>query len=149
VLTFNDAVERIRWYRQRWQIEIYHKILKSGCAVEKCQLATATRLTRFLALFAIIGWRLFWLTQIARQQPDAPCTVVLANHEWRALHAHFRRSVQPPAHVPTVAEAMLWIARLGGFLARRGDGHPGATVIWRGWQRLNDISDTWLIFNPG
>lgn len=149
VLTFNDAVERIRWYRQRWQIEVYHKILKSGCAVEKCQLATAVRLTRFLALFAIIGWRLFWLTHIARQQPDAPCTVVLADHEWRALNAHFRRSVQSPARVPTVAEAMLWIARLGGFLARRGDGHPGATVIWRGWQRLNDISDTWLIFNPG
>ena len=139
VLTFNDAVERIRWYRQRWQIEVYHKILKSGCAVEKCQLATAARLARFLALFAII----------ARQQPDAPCTVVLADHEWRALNAHFRRSVQSPARVPTVAEAMLWIARLGGFLARRGDGHPGATVIWRGWQRLNDISDTWLIFNPG
>ncbi len=148
VLTFTDAVERIRWYRQRWQIEIYHKILKSGCSVEKCQLATAERLTRFLALFAIIGWRLYWLTHIARQQPDAPCTVVLADHEWRALFAHTRRSAQSPSRVPTVAEVMLWIAQLGGFLARRGDGYPGPTVIWRGWQRLNDISATWLIFNP-
>ena len=148
VLTFADAEERINWYRLRWQIEIYHKILKSGCAVEKCQLATAPRLFRFLALFAIIGWRIFWLTKIAREQPTAPCTVVLADQEWRALYAHIRRTAQPPATVPTVAEAMVWIARLGGFLARRGDGQPGATVIWRGWQRLNDIVDTWLLFNP-
>ena len=89
----------------------------------------------------------FWLTKIAREQPTAPCTVVLADQEWRALYAHIRRTAQPPATVPTVAEAMVWIARLGGFLARRGDGQPGATVIWRGWQRLNDIVDTWLLFN--
>jgi hypothetical protein len=27
----------------------------------------------------------------------------------------------------------------------QSDGEPGITVIWRGWQRLQDIADTWNI----
>lgn len=146
--TFEDALTCIGWYKQRWQIEVFHKVLKSGCQVEKSQLATAERLMRFLTLLSIISWRLLWLTHIHRHQPDAPCTSVLADHEWRALFAHTHHSAQPPQQIPTVADAVLAIAKLGGFLARRHDGQPGATVIWRGWQRLQDIADTWLLFNP-
>lgn len=148
VLCWADALERIEWYCQRWQIEIYHKVLKSGCQVEKSQLATADRLFPLLALFSIIAWRLFWMTYIARHAPDAPCTTVLAEHEWRALYTFTHKSSPPPAQVPTVREAILWIAKLGGFLARRSDGPPGVTVVWRGWQRLSDISSAWLIFHP-
>jgi hypothetical protein len=150
--TFEDALTCIGWYKQRWQIEVFHKVLKSGCQVEKSQLATAERLIRFLTLCSIIGWReppgCLWLTHIYRHEPDAPCTSVLADHEWRALYAHTHRSAQPPQQLPTVADVVLAIAKLGGFLARRHDGQPGVTVIWRGWQRLQDIADTWLLFNP-
>jgi hypothetical protein len=148
VRTLEDALERIQWYRQRWQIEVFHKVLKSGCQVEKSQLATVDRLLPLIALFSIIAWRLFWLTHIARQEPDTPCTAVLADHEWRALYAFIHKNDPPPARTPTVQEVLLWIARLGGFLARRNDGPPGVTVIWRGWQRLSDISSSWLIFSP-
>jgi hypothetical protein len=147
VLCLEDAVERIQWYRQRWQIEVYHKILKSGCQVEKSQLKTAERLQPLIALFSIIAWRLFWMTHIARHAPDEPCTMILADHEWRALYAYTHKHDRIPAQIPTVQEALLWIARLGGFLARRNDGPPGVTVIWRGWQRLADISSSWLIFS--
>ena len=148
VETLPQAQERIDWYCQRWQIEIYHKTLKSGCRIEASQLETAQRLMRLAALYSLIAWRLLWLTHLARHQPEASCTQVLAEHEWRALYAHIKRSSTSPPQPPTLAEALLWIARLGGFLARRGDGSPGVTVIWRGWQRLNDIADTWRIFNP-
>jgi hypothetical protein len=147
VLTLDDAIERIQWYRQRWQIEVYHKILKSGCQVEKSQLATAERLLPLIAVFAIIAWRLFWMTHIARNEPDAPCTTVLTDHEWRALYAFTHKRNPVPDLVPTVQEVLLWIARLGGYLARRNDGPPGVTVIWRGWQRFSDISSSWLIFS--
>ncbi len=148
VLSLEDAVERIQWYRQRWQIEVYHKILKSGCQVEKSQLATAERLLPLIALFSIIAWRLFWITHISRHDPEAPCTVILTNHEWRALYAFTHKHDLPPAQTPTVRDAVRWIAQLGGFLARRHDGEPGVTVIWRGWRRLSDISASWLIFHP-
>ena len=148
VETLAAAQACIDWYCLRWQIEIYHKTLKSGCRIEASQLETRARLVRLLALYSLIAWRILWLTHIARHAPDTPCSQVLAEHEWRALYAHFNRTTSPPTQPPSVTTAILWIARLGGFLARRGDGSPGVTVIWRGWQRLHDIADTWLIFNP-
>jgi hypothetical protein len=148
VETLADAHEQIGWYCQRWQIEIYHKTLKSGCRLEATQLETRQRILRLLALFSLIAWRLLWLTHIARHEPQAPCTLVLAEPEWRALYAHIKRTATPPAQTPTVSDVILWIAQLGGFLARRRDGAPGVTVLWRGWQRLHDITQTWLIFNP-
>ena len=146
--SLDDALERIKWYCCRWQIEVYHKTLKSGCRVEETQLATAERLFPFLALSAVIAWRIFWLTSLARHEPDSPCTCVLAPHEWQALYTYHHKQEPDPEHLPTVLDALLWIAQLGGFLGRRHDGFPGVTVIWRGWQRLADISSSWLIFHP-
>jgi hypothetical protein len=143
-----DALLFIQWYRQRWHIEVYFKVLKSGCQVEKSQLAKAERLIPFISLFTIIAWRLFWLTHISRHQPDAPCTLVLADHEWKALYAFHHKSLLLPDQPPCVSQALLWVAQLGGFLARKADGQPGVTLIWRGWQRLADISAAYLIFHP-
>ncbi len=148
VHSFDDALEHIRWYRCRWQIEVYFKVLKSGCKVEDCRLATADRLLRFLTLCCIIAWRLYWLTHINRILPDEPCTTALTEHEWRALYAAINRTTRPSDQVPTVRQAIRWIAQLGGFLGRKSEGDPGPTTIWRGWQRLNDISATWLLFHP-
>ena len=148
VNSFEEAVECIRWYRIRWHIEVYHKVLKSGCNVEDCRLETADRLIRFLSLFSVIAWRLYWLTHMNRHHPDAPCTTILTDHEWRALDATVEHTTLPPEQIPTIGEATIWIAQLGGFLARKGDGDPGVTVIWRGWHRLHDISTIWLLFHP-
>ena len=145
VHSFEDAVERVIWYRCRWHIEVFFKVLKSGCKVENCRLGTADRLIRFLTLSSIVAWRLYWLTHINRQAPQAPCTTVLAEHEWRALYASINRTTVPPPQMPTVGQAVRWIAQLGGFLGRKGDGEPGPTAIWRGWQRLSGIADMWLL----
>lgn len=147
VHTFEEAVERVRWYRCRWHIEVYFKVLKTGCRLEDCRLATADRLQRFTTLLSIIAWRLYWLTHINRQTPEAPCVLVLAEHEWHALYAMIHRTTQLPEQPPTVRQVVRWIAQLGGFLGRKRDGEPGVTVIWRGWQRLHDIATTWLIMN--
>ena len=148
VCSFDDAVERIGWYCQRWQIEILHKILKSGCRIEQAQLASDKRLMPMIALFSIIAWRLFWLTFLARTDPQAPASAILAKHELDALYTFIHKQPMPDSLLPTVHQAILWIARLGGFLARKRDGEPGVTVIWRGWQRLADISATFLAFRP-
>ncbi|MCP4540893.1 MAG: IS4/IS5 family transposase, partial [Chloroflexi bacterium] len=66
---------------------------------------------------------------------------------WKALYATIHHTPIPPPHMPTVNQAVRWIARLGGFLGRKQDGDPGVTAIWRGWQRLNDISATWLLLH--
>ena len=146
VISYADALERINWYCKRWQIEVYHKVLKSGCTVENCRLQTSDRLMPYLALSSIIAWRLFWMTHLNRQSPDIPCTAFLSEHEWRALYAVIHKTILLPKTVPTVRQAVHWIAQLGGFLARKHDNQPGPTVLWRGWHRLHDIANTWLLF---
>lgn len=148
VNTFAEAVERTGWYCHRWQIEILHKILKSGCRIEQAQLAAVDRLKPLIALYTIIAWRLFWLTFLARTTPDALATAILAPHELSALYQFLHHRPLPDTLLPTVHQATRWIAQLGGFLNRKRDGEPGVTVIWRGWQRLADIADAFLAFHP-
>lgn len=145
VPSFDDAVKVIGWYCGRWQIEVYHKVLKSGCQVEDCRLQTAQRLQNYIALMSVVAWRLHWMSYINRCHPDLPCTVVLSTSEWQALYIRIHKTTTLPQVVPTVDQAVRWIAQLGGFLARKGDGEPGVTVIWRGWQRLQDMADTWYL----
>jgi hypothetical protein len=145
VSSFEEAGERVRWYRLRWHIEVFHKVLKSGCQVEDCRLDKADELMRYLTLKSVIAWRLFWMGQMNRAQPDAACTVVLADHEWQALYVAIHRTAGLPETVPTVRQAVRWIAQLGGFLGRKGDGEPGVTVLWRGWQRLHDLATMWEV----
>jgi len=145
VTSSEEAEQVIRWYCCRWQVEVFHKVLKSGCRVEDCRLQAAKRLHSFVALMSVIAWRLHWMTYISRSQPDWPCTTVLTAIEWEALYMRIHKSSWLPDTVPTVHQAMRWIAHLGGFLGRKSDGEPGVTTIWRGWQRLQDLAATWEI----
>lgn len=147
VTTWAEAVSVVGYYRARWLIERYHYVLKSGCGIERLQLETAERLERALAICSIVAWRLLWLTYVARQQPDQPCTTILATPEWQALYCTHHRTTSPPRDPPSVRDALRWIAQLGGFLARRGDGEPGVKVIWRGLRRLDDIVATWVLLH--
>jgi len=148
VSDFSAALPIIDYYTKRWLVERFHFVLKSGCALEDRQLRTAERLQRFLALANLVAWRLLWLTYIGRGQPDLPCTVAFAVVEWQALYAFTQQTLLLPDHPPSLAQATLWLAQLGGFLARKSDGFPGPKVLWRGWTRLVDIVHSWLLFHP-
>ncbi len=50
-----EAIEKLDWYALRWKIELFHKILKSGCKAEESQLRTADRLVNLLAVFCILA----------------------------------------------------------------------------------------------
>ena len=148
VQSLNEAQRCVRWYGLRWLVERYHFVLKSGCRIEERQFETAERLKRCLGVYAIVAWRLLWLTYQARITPEAPCTVALETHEWQALYCYIHRTSILPAEPPSLNQAVRWIAQLGGFLGRTHDDEPGVKVLWRGWQRLHDITETWLLIHP-
>jgi len=136
------ALQRISWYKRRWSIEEFHKIIKSGCAVEKCRLETAQRLQRYLALFCVIAWRIFWMVHIKRADPNAPAEVALTHSEIGTLRTLTRFKGKLPAEGElSLHQALTAVACLGGYLNRKNDPPPGATVLWRGWQRLNSMSE--------
>ena len=139
-LTINsleDAIEKLDWYAQRWKIETFHKILKSGCRAEAVKLRTADRLVNLIAIFCILGWRIFWLTMINRAAPTAPPQIALTTVEIQTLDK--LRPDKVANSQKLLSNYILKIARLGGYLARAQDPPPGNIVIWRGWTRLNDI----------
>src|SRR5262249_35574206 len=131
VADFTAATEKVEWYGKRWNIETWHKVLKSGCKVEDCLLEEADRLKRYLTLFSIIAVRLMHVTYQARTQPDTPATDVFSREEIEALHVRMHKTL-PPAVPPTLRDTVRLLGRLGGHLGRAGDGEPGVTVLWRG-----------------
>ena len=145
--SFEAACQCLRWYSYRWHIEQYHRTLKSGCGIEELQLKSAEAIESALALYSIVAWRLLWLTYVSREQPEAPCSLILEPHEWRALYCREHKVATPPAKPPSTKEAVRWIAKLGGFLGRRGDGSPGVQVLWRGIERLNDLAEMWKLLD--
>lgn len=84
----------------------------------------------------MVAWRLLWLTYEARRSGEQSCEVALERDEWEALFCLVHQTPEPPAEAPSLQEAVLWIARLGGFLGRKGDDTPGVKTLWRGWQAL-------------
>jgi len=141
VNTFSDALQGLDWYRKRWIIEVYHKVIKSGCLVEDCRLAQAERLRKYIALNSVIGWRILWMRYVLEETPEEACTSVLTKMEYRVLYSKVKKTAKLPQYIISVKEAVRWIAQLGGFLARKNDGEPGVITIWRGWRRLQDYVD--------
>ena len=141
------AATIVQWYTCRWQIEILFKVLKTGCTAEERQLETVDRLTRCLAIDLVVAWRILYLTMVGRETPDLPCTVVFEDYEWKALYVFvFKSRAAVPATTPTLGEITRAIGRLGGHLGRKGDGQPGVITMWRGLQRLPDITEMWRVF---
>jgi len=128
VKTLTAAIEKLNWYAMRWKIEVFHKVLKSGCRTEESELRTTTRLTNFIAICCIVAWRVFWLTMIRRTAPDAPAAVAFTDTEQKVLDRLFPdpSSRNAPG---TVSDYILKIAKLGGYWARAKDRPPGNQVI--------------------
>ena len=129
VETTDDAIERVQWYSCRWGIEVWHRIVKSGCRLEAQQCQTAERLQRALTLYSVLVWRILYATMLARAVSDVPCRVLLEPDEWQAVYCAIHRLPPPPVEAPPLGQAVLWIAQLGGCVGRRRRDRPGAEVM--------------------
>jgi Transposase Tn5 dimerisation domain/Transposase DNA-binding len=136
--TAAQAWQYVTWYTYRWVIERFHYVLKQGCQIETLQLSDGSRLCKALATYSIVACRLLTLMEMARQQPEESCETILTLSEWRLLRRKFQPKSRSPKP-PTLAQAIIWIAQLGGFLARKGDGMPGVKTLWRGISKLHDL----------
>jgi len=145
-IAFEEAKTIIAYYVKRWGIEVYHRVLKSGCRIEDRQLGAARRLENCLAIDMVVAWRIQHLTWLGRETPEMPCTVFFDETEWKALVGFINQTPSVPATPPTLREAIIMVATLGGFLNRKSDGHPGTETLWRGLQRLDDITKAYIAF---
>ena len=138
VATLDQAAKMIDWYRSRWEIEMFFHVLKNGCLVEALQLGCIERIERALVLYMVVAWRIARLMRLGRSCPDLDAQLMFEPDECKA--AYILNQKKLPDKPPTLNEVVRLVARLGGFLARKGDGEPGVKTIWLGMQRILDFA---------
>jgi hypothetical protein len=149
-IAINDTEEAkcmSQFYSYRWRIEEYFKIIKSGFLLENSRYETYERTINFTALIMIIAWRIFYITHMGRTNPELSCTFILSDTEWKALYCKIHKTKSIPTEIPTIKEAITWLAKLGGCYYVKKNAAPGVTSIWRGFRRLFDLASMFDIFN--
>lgn len=147
VATFEQACLVADYYACRWQIEIYFKVLKSGCQVEKLQLMTADRIKPCLAMYMIVAWRVLYATMLGRECPDLSCEAIFSEAEWKAVWT-VQKQEPLPKQPPSLAAFLKLVGQLGGHSGNPWEGELGAKRMWIGMQRTIDFGCAWRLFGP-
>lgn len=117
-------------YRARWTVEEYFKAVKTGCAYESRQLESAHTLQALLAYTLIVAYALLLMRSVSRHGIDEPAETLLTPSQVLVLRA----KVKKLSAAPTVRDALLAVAGMGGHLKNNGD--PGWRTLSKGWAKL-------------
>jgi hypothetical protein len=99
VATAEAAMLIVELYLCRWDIEMFFKVLKSGCAVQELQLETVDRLKIAISLSLIIAHRVLMMSKLGRDTPELPCDVIFDDIEWKIIYRyHYKKP--PPKDPP-------------------------------------------------
>ena len=136
VQTTADLLKYRDWYAWRWPTaEEYHKVEKTGLGIEQVRFETPARLLAIMALLSVIAVRVLDLRWRRDACPEADARTVATPQEIEVV----RKATRYQGTQMTVRAFVDGVAKLGGWLGRRGDGPPGWQTLWRGYQRLADM----------
>jgi hypothetical protein len=136
VNTVSEAYEYVGYYMQRWKIERFHYVLKSGCAIEKPRERSIDKTTTLIFIYSIIASILLNMTYAARLTPELPCSLVLGEDEWKLLYCVANKTKKEPRKPYSIKEAVDCLGRLGWPKRSPSDGHPSVKTVWVGLMKL-------------
>ena len=139
-----DAMTIVEYYVQRWKIERFHFVLKSGCNAEKIQQRTYEKIKPVLLIYSVIAMFIMMVTYIGRVLPDTSCNVFLDTDEWKILYQIIHKTKIPPAEPYSMADAVKYLGELGSYKRAPSDGPPGLKSIWAGLFKLFDFMDLFV-----
>lgn len=137
----------VDYYAGRWPIEVFFRVYKTGCRVERIQLETSDRLLRALMLYKIVAWRVMYLTMLGRRCPELACDVLFTADEWKPVW-RITREEPIPSTAPKLSLFLGLLGQLGGHNGRADDGPPGPQSLWVGIRRMTDFAVAWRAFGP-
>jgi hypothetical protein len=143
----DEVRQVVQYYCVRWMIEVFFRVLKSGCRVEERQFERLDRLLACLAVYLVVAWRTLYVCRLGRGCPEASCEAVFEPAEWKSVWKIVRRD-DPPAAPPPLGVMVHLVAQLGGYIARSGNAPPGPQTVWIGLQRTHDFALCWETFGP-
>jgi hypothetical protein len=145
-----DDVEQVRqviqYYCVRWMVEVFFRVLKSGCRVEQRRFEQIDRLLTCLAVYVIVAWRTLYVCRLGRGCPEMSCEAVFEPAEWKSVWKVVKRQ-DPPPQAPTLGMMLRLVAELGGYVPRKKS-PPGPQTVWIGLQRTHDFALCWERFGP-
>ena len=143
-----QAVEHVvQYYCVRWMIEVFFRVLKSGCRVEDRRFEQVDRWLTCLAVYLVAAWRTLYVCRLGRGCPELNCEAVFEPAEWKSVWKVVRRE-DPPAEPPPLGTLVNLIAQLGGYVDRKRSDPPGPQTVWLGLQRMHDFALCWELFGP-
>jgi hypothetical protein len=146
-----DSIEQVRqiieYYCVRWMIEVFFRVLKSGCRVEERLFEYMDRLLTCLGLYMIVAWRTLYVCRIGRSCPEISCEAIFEPAEWKSVWNVVHRE-DPPVEPPPLGVFVRLVAQLGGYVNRKRDDPPGPQTVWIGLQRMHDFATCWQLFGP-
>ena len=134
--TTKDVMEVVGYYKLRWKIERFHFVLKSGCDIEGIQQRSVDGIEMMILLYSFISIQIMMLTFMSRAYPEMSCNLIFSESEWKTLFRAANKTRQAPDQAYSLADAVKYVATLGGFVGAPSDGPPGLKVIWIGIMNL-------------
>ncbi len=144
--SFEDVIKVIRYYLCRWEIELFFKVLKSGCKIEERQLQTACRMKALIAVFMALSWRVVFTMMLGRICSEIPSSDLFTASEWKSVYKIHNKNKRLPRKAPPLGEFIDMVADLGGYIKRKNGEPPGVKVMWKGMARMVDFAIAWEAF---
>ena len=143
---FDDVCKIIKYYQCRWEVELFFKILKSGCKIEERQLQTTDRMKNLIAIFMILAWRVLFTMMLGRVCSEISASEVFEEAEWKSVYKIVNSRKSLPRKPPRLGEFIILIAVLGGYVDKKGAEPPGVKTMWKGMARMVDFAIAWEAF---
>ncbi len=147
-----EAHQIVAWYRQRWRIEEYFRVLKrSGIDLEAAMVEGSHALLNLVAMAAVAGVAVMQLVEGRDAGPERRASEVVAPDELafaRALNPTLEGSTdkQKNPHQEGSLAWLSWIvARLGGWSGYQRYGPAGPKTIAYGWDQFKTMSRGWTL----
>lgn len=132
VATKEMALKCLGFYKTRWKVEEFFRVLKSGCGVENHKLNDAKKLKRIIAISAVIAWRIMLLAYLGRKCPNLPAECLFSKDELLVLTLDSKKKIE------TINDAIIVVASYGGHQNRKNDPPPGPQIMRLGFQKLHE-----------
>jgi hypothetical protein len=151
VAGIEDAWRIVQWYKQRWIIEQFFRVLKTqGLNLEDSQIGTADRLLKLVAIAAKAAVITIQLLQ-ARGGGPQPVRVAFNDGEIGALAALNRqleaksKRLKNPHPLDSLAWAAWIIGRLGGWDGYPSSKPPGPITFKNGLEYFRAVAAGWSL----
>jgi hypothetical protein len=151
VAGIEDAWRIVQWYKQRWIIEQFFRVLKTqGLKLEDSQIGTADRLLKLVAIAAKAAVITIQLLQ-ARGGGPQPLRVAFDDGEIGALAALNKqleaksKRLKNPHPPDSLAWAAWIIGRLGGWDGYPSSKPPGPITFKNGLEYFHAVADGWSL----